>query len=83
MREQPSSVRAERHGARLKAEADRKGVTARELAERMGVTESAVSRWYAGTREIGEDYRIAAARALDVPVYALFPTMTRDGELVA
>jgi transcriptional regulator with XRE-family HTH domain len=78
-----STTRAELYGARLRAATERQGITGRELAERLGVTESAVSRWFAGTREIGDDHRIAAARALDLPVLALFPVMTIDGELVA
>ena len=83
MREHPSSVRAAIYGARLKAAAERQGVSARQLAEKLGVTESAVSRWYAGAREMTDDYRIAAAQALDVPVLAIFPVMTSAGELVA
>ena len=77
------STRAELYGARLRGEAERQKMSARELAGKMGVTESAVSRWFAGTREIGDDYRIAAARALGVPLLALFPPMTATGELVA
>ena len=77
------SVRAELYGERLRREAGRQGITARELALRIGVTESAVSRWFAGAREIGDDHRIALARELDVPVLALFPIMTAAGELVA
>jgi transcriptional regulator with XRE-family HTH domain len=83
MRESPASLRASLYGARLKAQAEHKGLTARQLAVLMGVTESAVSRWYAGTREMADDHRIAAAKALEVPVLAIFPVMTRDGELVA
>jgi transcriptional regulator with XRE-family HTH domain len=75
--------RAELYGARLRSEAERKGITGRELADLIGVTESAVSRWFAGSREIGIDHQIAAARALGVPVLALFPIMTAAGELVA
>lgn len=78
-----TSIRAERYGARLRAEAERQGLSGKELAGRIGVTESAVSRWFAGSREISDDYRIAAAQALGVPILALFPTMTAAGELVA
>ena len=77
------TTRAELYGARLRGEAERQGITGRQLADRMGVTESAVSRWFAGTREISDDYRIAAARALGIPLLALFPPMTAAGELVA
>ena len=78
-----ASIRAELYGDRVREMAAAKGVTARELAARIGVTESAVSRWFAGAREIGDDHRIAVARALGVPVLALFPVMTAAGELVA
>jgi transcriptional regulator with XRE-family HTH domain len=77
------SVRAEFYGRRVRDEAERQKMTARDLAERVGVTESAVSRWFAGTREIGDDHRIAVARALGMPLLALFPPMTAAGELVA
>jgi transcriptional regulator with XRE-family HTH domain len=77
------SIRAELYGDRLRREAKRQKITARDLAARIGVTESAVSRWFAGSREIGDDHRIAVAQALDVPVLALFPVMTAAGELVA
>ena len=43
--------------------------------------ESAVSRWFAGTREIDDDHRVAAARVLQIPYLALFPPMHADGEL--
>jgi transcriptional regulator with XRE-family HTH domain len=78
-----ASIRAELYGERLRRETKRAGLTARELAEQIGVTESAVSRWLAGSREIGDDHRIALARALGIPVLALFPVMTSAGELVA
>jgi transcriptional regulator with XRE-family HTH domain len=77
------SIRAELYGERLRREANRQGVSARDLAARIGVTESAVSRWFAGSREIGDDHRIAVAQALGVPVLAIFPIMTAAGELVA
>ena len=78
-----ASIRAELYGERLRQAAKYRGATARDLAERIGVTESAVSRWFAGTREIGDDHRIAIARALGVPVLGLFPVMDAAGELVA
>lgn len=76
-------TRAELYGARLKAEVERQSKSGRWLADQLGVTESAVSRWFAGSREIGDDHRIAAARALGLPLLALFPPMTAAGELVA
>ena len=77
------NTRAALHGEQIRREADRQGITARDLANRLGVSEGAVGRWIAGNREIPEDQRIAVARALGVPVLALFPYMTPDGELVA
>ena len=77
------TTRAQQYGARLRAEAERQGMNARALAEALDVSESAVSRWFAGAREIGYDRRVAAAALLGVSYYALFPTMTADGVPVA
>ena len=85
MREQSATVRAELYGARLKAQAEHKGVTARQLAEMLGVTESAVSRWYAGAREMTDDYRIccAAQAPRRAPARHLSADDSETGELVA
>jgi transcriptional regulator with XRE-family HTH domain len=79
----PVSARAEAYGARLKAEANRQGYLGRDLADLVGVSESAVSRWLSGEREIAERHRMELARALDVPMFSLFPPMAPSGERVA
>ena len=76
------NIRAGVYAGRIRAELGRQSLSGRDLARLVGVSEPAVSRWLAGLREISRDHQIAIARALDIPLLALFPPMTEDGELV-